>query len=65
MEMEGQQYPFQISCLYCKFNKHEEEPDFCLTQCRVLRQSEEQHFVVPSDCRKSPEKAGLFLRFVV
>ena len=40
MEMEEEQYPFQIACFYRIFNKNEEEPDFCLMQSRVLRQSE-------------------------
>ena len=40
MEMEGEQYPFQIAYFHLKFNKYEEEPDFCLMQSRVLRQSE-------------------------
>ena len=46
MEMEGEQYPFQITCFYCEFDKYEEEPDFCLVQSRVLRQSERTAYAV-------------------
>ena len=38
--MEEEQYPFQIAYFHLKFNKYEEEPDFCLKQSRVLRQSD-------------------------
>ena len=28
IEMEEEQYHFQITCFYCKFYKYDEEPDF-------------------------------------
>ena len=40
MEMEGEQYSSQITCFIVNFINAKKEPDFCLMQSRVLRQSD-------------------------